>query len=313
MKRLYSFYLFVVLATGFEVGNASTLATQIESELKFEEILREAPEISDSLDAEQRQELLLRTSEHKVAALKHLQKYDNQKIGFCYGRAMTAHLIARKMGLRQRSIRKLFVIGDLRSGDVPEWRFHVTTLVKGSEDGLYYAIDPIMRPPRSDGKPLPPAKWIEIVKSIWDKNHKAHFYVSTPESVMPDMRVVPTVKDLDQGNRIIELSFNPNLHAGLNSSHFGAHEYFEVDARAQEDYFINTRELNQTPFNFLFFDMLVKRPNEQKLLHLVYNNYFVDLLADLKLPLLEKPISRQTKARSIEIQNNDLHGIYIGP
>ena len=110
----------------------------------YETIETTSPSTKTGLDASERQQLFTLSARDKVASIASLDHYDQQNIGFCFGRAMAAHLIARGMGLGSDSIRKLFIIGDLRSGADPEWRFHVTTLVRGSEDGGWYAVDPAL-------------------------------------------------------------------------------------------------------------------------------------------------------------------------
>ena len=82
-----------------------------------------------------------------VSRLERLDEYDpSGAIGFCYGRAMSAQLMASRLGLETKSIRKLFIVGDLRSNPAKrDWRFHVTTIVR-NDRGEWIALDlPIQR------------------------------------------------------------------------------------------------------------------------------------------------------------------------
>ncbi|OFZ78945.1 MAG: hypothetical protein A3K03_06435 [Bdellovibrionales bacterium RIFOXYD1_FULL_44_7] len=88
-------------------------------------------------------QILQGVTHHPVAGLYHLDKYDpTGSMGFCFGRAMTAHLESLYRGICQTSIMKMWALGDLRTGD-HKWRYHVTTIVKGPGK-TWWAIDPIM-------------------------------------------------------------------------------------------------------------------------------------------------------------------------
>lgn len=79
------------------------------------------------------------TCNHVVARLDRAEDYG--VAGFCFGRAMTAHLLALRMGLDKDAVRKIWVAGNLTwRDDGSRWNFHVATAVRGP-DG-WYAIDP---------------------------------------------------------------------------------------------------------------------------------------------------------------------------
>lgn len=261
----------------------------------------------DFLDATERQSLYRTVARHKVAALSQLSKYDNQKIGFCFGRAMTAHLAARKLELKADAIQKLFIIGDLRSGPDPEWRFHVTTLVKG-EDGKRYAIDPVVGSVSGQARPFLLEDWIEIVRSTWDKNRKAHLYLTEGDTILPDMSVVSTHASFDTGDRIVELTFQPEGKAGFENVGF-AHA---LDLIAQDKYLITTTE--REGFDFLGFKMKILRLSGEVNLTLDYKGYFEDLLSDLKKPgppeLL--PDDNRERVRALVTPRANLHGFGAG-
>jgi hypothetical protein len=199
---------------------------------------------------------------HPVVKLSELSKYDpSGAIGFCFGRAMAVNLQVRQLGLSKNSVKKLFVIGDLRSGTAPEWRFHVTTLVKNSQGG-WTAIDPILNAPMSANN------WIQKVKATWDKNNKAFFYLTSADAVLPDIRTFKT-PEAEQGDRIIELNFDPAKSTGFQSSAQFNTKVFEVNPQAEAQYFLNTTKESSTSLDF----------TQIKINDAVfsYNRYFNDL------------------------------------
>lgn len=228
-------------------------------------------ETKDFLNLRERERLLDQVSSHPVTSLSNLTKYDPQGfVGFCFGRAMGAHLMGRKMGLRRDSIRKLFIIGDLRSGPDPEWRFHVTTLVRGAEDKAWHAIDPIMTYPIANGKPLRLESWVAAVQKVWDKEKKAKLYMTSSWVVFPDVTQNP---DGATGNHIIELVFDPADKKGFTPGTQGKVLYYELDRGAEDTYMISVREPEKDRFNF---EGVTIDKN-----FISYNGYFIKLLGDL--------------------------------
>lgn len=222
------------------------------------------PQLS-GLDAPQRERLFALTAGNPVASLDVLARYDpDGLIGFCFGRSMTAHLTARRMGLAERSVRKLFILGDLRQLGAPrtEWRFHVTTLVRGTVPGReWYAIDPIV------GRVLTARQWIQYVQRVWDHQHRAHFYVVHPSVVLPDVTEVPA-PEAETGKHLIELAFEPVGKPGFTPRPELAPAAFEVaQARARHDFFDADR--------FNFAGITINGGD------FGYRNYFADLFADL--------------------------------
>ncbi len=58
------------------------------------------------------------------------QTYDPElRFGFCFGRATWAWLEAIAMGYDKSSIKKLFLIGPMKTGDIT-WQFHVATAIR---------------------------------------------------------------------------------------------------------------------------------------------------------------------------------------
>ncbi|MBI4424666.1 MAG: hypothetical protein HY554_13115 [Elusimicrobia bacterium] len=208
---------------------------------------------------------------HPVAGLDEpgkLERYDpTGVIGFCFGRAMAVHLLARKLGLAEDSIAKLFVVGDLRSGADPEWRFHVATLVRGS-DGTWHAIDPIM-----DG-PLTARQWVERVHQGWDAGRLAKFYRVPAAFVLPDVAQVPASRELESRERLIELTFEPSGRPGFSPLPELGPAAFELSGEASARHF-------RSPAGFPAFDFSGVMINGDRY---AFNAYFDDLLKELVSP-----------------------------
>lgn len=244
----------------------------------YQGILSGSPSNLTGLSPAQMADLWDRTYRHRISGLddaSKLSKYDPQGIiGFCFGRAMTVHLLARRMGLAPDSIRNLFVIGDLRSGDQPEWRFHVTSLVKGA-DGRWHAIDPIM-----DG-PLTVDQWMSRVHRGWDRQKKAKFYLTGADAVLPDITEVPDLPK-ERAAKIIELSFDPAGKPGFSRWPGASEAVYEVDAERQEHHL---RVAGSKAGAFDFSEVTVNG------MTIGYNGYFADLLAEIARPSKSQPRS----------------------
>jgi len=104
----------------------------------------------DALDAVQIDKIYEMLSRHPLAKFLNGQRFDPQgSIGFCFGRAMTAHIEAMQMNLDQNSVRKVFVVGKMRAiGSDITWQFHVATTVKNTQGG-WTVIDPFVGKPTS--------------------------------------------------------------------------------------------------------------------------------------------------------------------
>lgn len=104
------------------------------------------------------QQLFRQVSDHPVASLSKVSNYEKYTpgIGYCFGRATTAHLKALTNGMDKSSVRKVWALGHLKNGST-NWRYHVTTIVRDSK-GEWQAIDPIM------GRPMPIERWYREMK-----------------------------------------------------------------------------------------------------------------------------------------------------
>ena len=235
----------------------------------FLHIDEELPETKETLTLAEQRELIARVRNHPVASVNALGKYDPEGyIGFCFGRAMAVHLMARKMGLAKDSIKKLFVVGDLRSGPEPEWRFHVTTVIRG-ENGQWSALDPIMTFPIANGDPQTLEQWMSTVQRVWDKEGKAKYYLTSADVVMPDVTKDP---DGTTGKHILELGFEPESFSGFEKEKIGTFDVYRMDEIAEERFHIVTRGKDRFDFEGVQIgESLID-----------YRNYFRDLLGDLK-------------------------------
>ncbi len=232
-----------------------------------------------ALTIKQMDNLWRQAFQHRVAGLddaEKMRRYDpTEEIGFCFGRAMALHLMARRLGLQEGAIAKLFIIGDLRSAKDPEWRFHVTMLARGPK-GTWYAIDPIR-----DG-PLPVEDWIAQTQGIWDKEKKAWLYITPASAVMPDLRSVPDV-DQEKGEHLIEISFNPARHRDLTRELSLGPQAYVVSPEAARRYFSAVD--SRPPFDFS--ESVINGKSY------VFNDYFADLLRDITAPEAPSRFSMQ--------------------
>jgi hypothetical protein len=240
----------------------------------------------DALSYEQIIEIYQKTATHPVTSIQSLSHYDpNGFIGFCFGRALTVHLLARSYGLSAPKIQKLFAIGDLKSSTDLQgnWRFHVVTVLPSS-NGDWYALDPIFYV-KNRGIPQTLSQWIQDIRSGWDSWHgeppKARFYLTPAETIIPDIRILFTPED---GTKIIHLNFNPNDHQikelllpeqGLPFPKDRKDTIYILEQNQLNHYFITTNETIDERFKF--FGIFINNKE------ISYNNYFVDLLlSDLK-------------------------------
>lgn len=230
---------------------------------------------------------------HPVADIAVVDRYDtNGEIGFCYGRAMASYLLVKQAGLADSSIRKLFIIGDMRSNPAnPEWRFHVTLLVRrqvrpsNPAVTAWYAIDPIF------SRPLPVEEWIRQVRNTWDnwqptsgERRAAKLYLAPAGTIMPDIRLFAPTPAAETGQRVIELSFNPAGRAGFQPSSMFGDSVNQIDSAAAAQYFLVHQDPVQLPvqptnttFDFLSLHLTVETAPPTPV-HYDYRGYFTDLL-----------------------------------
>ena len=273
----------------FPVPNPSSAASTSASALRLQEQLLTSYMNLDAsysqskhfLTQAELKQVFTEAADHPVTSLEKLRKYDPKGfIGFCFGRATAVTLLVRRMSLKSSSIAKLFIIGDLKSGNDPELRFHVTTLVK-CEGEKWYAIDPMMTPPLAKGGPLPIEEWIRIVKTRWDRDDKAVLYVSEEWIIVPD---ITADDEGTTGKHIIELGFNPSTQDGFRKIKTGNYTLHWVERPAELEYFLGILSPGH-PSRFELLGIVI--PSLAKIgidPNVSYNNYFVDLLNSFTRP-----------------------------
>lgn len=113
-------------------------------------------------------------SNNPVTKFYNSKKYDPKgEIGFCFGRAMAAHLEALSQGVEKESIRKVFVAGTMeRPNEGITWQFHVATIVKGTK-GAWWVIDPIFN------NVMKLEEWYEQMYSL-DSSGQLRLFISEP-------------------------------------------------------------------------------------------------------------------------------------
>jgi hypothetical protein len=233
-----------------------------------------------------------------VTTLDRNSYYDpTGMIGFCYGRAIAAHLTSSVYGLKNESIKKLFIVGDLRANPAnPEWRFHVTTIVQ-RDDGEWIALDPIMDhyPFIQDGQPnpefanrdMPMKDWISNVRKVWD-NHltdesgnvvsKAYLYITSVDAILPDIHTAYANPALEPGTMAIQLNFDPSQDEGFTPDFATADNLYWLSHEAETKHFITASETN--PSNMMDFtgiEINLVKDEGSEILSLDYNGYFADL------------------------------------
>ncbi len=266
MSRVLAIALSLFLITA-----VASAETEDQLHAWYREILTSAKPTKKGLNPEERLRLFRALSRHPVANLSDetMLKYDpkNIGIGYCFGRAMTAHLLALQMGLDPEGIRKVFIVGDLRSGPDPEWYFHVTTIVRGT-DRKWYAEDSIMTPPLSAaGRELPFNEWVRIVRNQWDAGKVAKLYVTESNVVFPDLRWDPKGTT---GDHLIEVGFTPSTKNGFHRGSLDGVLVFNTD---EEPRWFTSTDHPEAAMRFQFNGLEIPHVGV-----ISYENYFRDLL-----------------------------------
>jgi hypothetical protein len=272
--------LSVVAIACFPNQETSTLSSSSQSENEqIREQYRRLDQVESSKQALSQSEIrqLFRSVyNNPVARLDKISFYDPKGlIGFCYGRSMAVHLQARLMGLDPNSIQKIYVVGDLKERDAEktEWRFHVATMVKGSEN-QWYAIDPVL------GSVMSMRQWIQRTTQIWDFWHLDHpevsgpqakYYLTHRDTILPDVREFAPIEN-ETGNLIIDLSFDPTAHPGVRPRQDIGARVYQLSDEAADDLFLSALENNPSDR----FDFTGLNFADGFSVH--YKNYFADLM-----------------------------------
>lgn len=146
----------------------------------MEEINKFEPSSKDLLNGisfEQAQKIINRTNTNKVTGQNY--KYDPKgEIGFCFGRALYAHLELLRHGVAKDSIKKVFIVGPMRAGGI-DWQFHVATLVKANDKSGWYAVDTFI------GRPVLLEDWFANFQKF-STDGKLRMYVTKANKIGPN-------------------------------------------------------------------------------------------------------------------------------
>lgn len=93
------------------------------------------------LNQEQVQKLKAFLIDHPIAGDKGIEKYSgkNRTLGFCYGRATLTHVELLRRNLPPTSIRKVFVLGEMKYQSFI-WELHIATLA-AKKGGGWWVLD----------------------------------------------------------------------------------------------------------------------------------------------------------------------------
>jgi hypothetical protein len=119
--------------------------------------------------------------QHPIAGDSALDKYSktNSTVGYCFGRATLAHVELLRRGVDPKSIRKIFVIGEMKY-TLDIWELHVATIVKKTGGG-WWVLDGLFN------KTLEVQDWYkEILKIAVNTAHpKIRLYLTDPVKFLP--------------------------------------------------------------------------------------------------------------------------------
>lgn len=132
----------------------------------------------DGISSEQAQSIIQKINLNEVTGFSAGRKYDPKGIvGFCFGRALYAHLELLRHGVAKDSIKKVFVVGPMRTGSI-DWQFHVTTIVKASDHAGWYAVDNFI------GRPVPLEEWFKKFQG-YSTDGKLRMFVTEANKIGP--------------------------------------------------------------------------------------------------------------------------------
>lgn len=113
---------------------------------------------------------------HPVVAeteTRRFNKHPGVEIGFCFGRATYTHLMLLHLGVLKDSIKKVWAVGNLNSGDLV-WQFHVATIVRATTPGRWWVLDSYWN------EPLELADWVRQMGAL-DPGGQMMITISAPE------------------------------------------------------------------------------------------------------------------------------------
>ena len=133
-----------------------------------------SPKRSQSLTFKEANAIHQSIYENKAAHPSKTAYYDKTDagIGYCFGRSMYYHLMFLKKGLQKESIKKIWAVGHMKTGNI-DWGFHVATMVY-TRDNNWMAID------SNHSEPISVEMWMDHY-SQYNAEKNLRFYITTPE------------------------------------------------------------------------------------------------------------------------------------
>lgn len=105
-------------------------------------------------------QIYLELATHPVASLGAIRRYDPEGCwGFCMGRALTAKLLADRMGVPPENTLKIWAVGTIATREGKTFHGHVATLVKAKEGG-WYVLDTEL------GTVATPDRWYHQIQNV---------------------------------------------------------------------------------------------------------------------------------------------------
>ncbi len=106
--------------------------------------------------------------------------YPTAQTGVCFARAMAVHFKALQSGVSNGNIKKIWVMGDLRTDGKNFW-FHVATTVR-TDSGEWYVIDPDLKKEEL----LPVDKWHDQMRRWNRSDGKMRIFVTPANIFLPN-------------------------------------------------------------------------------------------------------------------------------
>lgn len=132
---------------------------------------------AEGVTYEQALKIVQMTNQNDVTGNRSHSKYDPNGIrGFCFGRALYAHLELLRHGVDAQAIKKVFIVGPMKNG--VDWQFHVTTVVRAKDKNGWYAVDTFT------GRPMLLEEWFSRFTG-YSTDKKLRMYVTRPAKIGP--------------------------------------------------------------------------------------------------------------------------------
>ena len=156
--------------TQIEIANRQALA-----EINAYQTDRQVSGRVNALTHAQATQVLRSITRHPVVSDYEYARYNRPgvEIGFCFGRATYVHLALLQMGVNKDSIKKIWAVGPMQTGQIA-WDFHVATLVK-SVEGKWLVIDTFV------GTVMTVEEWMAEISRIAQPGHRNRYYFSNPK------------------------------------------------------------------------------------------------------------------------------------